>query len=173
MEHIFYFTIHQYYIGILRWAVELGRLDILHEVSKLSSYNASPRIGHLDANYRVFEYPKMHQNSIKVFNDKQIEVSPGEFYFDPNWKDIYPEAKEENYPPRAPELWGPAENLISYVNVNHARTVVTCCSDTGILHVINNVPINWYSLCQNKVESSTFGREYTLRIAVDQTVLQR
>jgi len=34
-------------LGMARWAVELGRIDILHEVSKLSSYNTTPREGHL------------------------------------------------------------------------------------------------------------------------------
>ena len=34
-------------IVMLRWACELGSVDILHEVSKLSSYNAQPRMGHL------------------------------------------------------------------------------------------------------------------------------
>ena len=53
-------TIYQFYIGILQWAVELGRLDILHKVSKLSFYNASPRIVHLDTVFRIFGYLKMH-----------------------------------------------------------------------------------------------------------------
>ena len=34
-------------IGILRWAVEIGRVDILLEVSLLSSHLALPRVGHL------------------------------------------------------------------------------------------------------------------------------
>jgi hypothetical protein len=43
-------------IGMLRWAVELGRLDIMLEVSLLSQYQASPRVGHLDALYHIFAY---------------------------------------------------------------------------------------------------------------------
>ena len=167
-------TIYQSYIGILRWAVELGRLDILHEVSKLSSYNASPRIGHLEAVYRIFGYLKMHQNSRIVFDDKQIEISPGTFYYDPNWEDFYPDAEEETHPPKAPESRGPAVKLISYVDADHAGNVLTRRSHTGILHFINNAPINWYSKRQNTVESSTFGSEFNaLRIAVDQTVSLR
>ena len=34
-------------IGILRWLVELGRIDIGYEVAILSSYLAMPRTGHL------------------------------------------------------------------------------------------------------------------------------
>ncbi len=36
-------TQFQNLIGILRWMVELGCVDILHEVAKLSSFNAQPR----------------------------------------------------------------------------------------------------------------------------------
>ena len=36
-------------IGILRWLVELGRIDICVEVSMMSSYNCMPRITHLYA----------------------------------------------------------------------------------------------------------------------------
>ena len=135
-------TTYQSYIGILRWYVELGRLDILHEVSKLSMYNVSPRIGHLDAVYRIFGYFKMHQNSRIVFDDKQIKTSPGTFDYDPNWDIFYPDAEEETHPPKAPELCGPAVKLISYVDTDHAGNVLTRHSHTGILHFINNAPIN-------------------------------
>jgi len=39
----------QQLIGILRWAIELGRVDILTEVSCLSQHLAEPREGHLVA----------------------------------------------------------------------------------------------------------------------------
>ena len=41
-------------IGILRWAIELGRLDIFVE---LSQYQALPRRGHLEVIYHVFAFP--------------------------------------------------------------------------------------------------------------------
>ena len=39
----------QYYqelVGVLRWAVELGRVDILYEVATMLTHLAMPRIGH-------------------------------------------------------------------------------------------------------------------------------
>ena len=39
-------TYFQELIGVLRWATEIGRVDILLEVSLLSQYKASPREGH-------------------------------------------------------------------------------------------------------------------------------
>jgi hypothetical protein len=47
-------------IGILRWAIELGQIDIFYEVSTLSQYQANPRMGHLEAAYHIFAYLKKH-----------------------------------------------------------------------------------------------------------------
>jgi len=46
----------QQLIGILRWAIELRRIDILTEVSYLSQYLAEPRDGHLIVVYNIFKY---------------------------------------------------------------------------------------------------------------------
>ena len=40
---------YQHLIGILHWTLELGRVDIITEVSILVSRMAAPRMGHLDA----------------------------------------------------------------------------------------------------------------------------
>jgi len=55
-------------LGMLRWIVELGRLDILTKVSMLSAHNALPRKGHLEAMYHIFSYLKGHENSRIVFD---------------------------------------------------------------------------------------------------------
>ena len=39
---------YQSLIGILRWMVELGRVDVCLEVSMMSSHLALPREGHLE-----------------------------------------------------------------------------------------------------------------------------
>jgi len=46
----------QQLIGILRWAIELGRVDILTEVSCLSQHFDEPREGHLVAVYKIIKY---------------------------------------------------------------------------------------------------------------------
>ena len=45
---------YQSLIGILRWIVELGRIDITGEVSKMSSHVVMPREGHLINLYHMF-----------------------------------------------------------------------------------------------------------------------
>ena len=49
-------TFYQELIGILRWAVEIGRVDILTELLLLSFYQASPRRGNLEQLLHIFAY---------------------------------------------------------------------------------------------------------------------
>ncbi len=43
-------------IGIFRWAIKLGRIDILMEVALSSQYQANPCKGHLEALYWIANY---------------------------------------------------------------------------------------------------------------------
>ena len=54
-------TYYQELIGILQWATELGRVDILLEISLLSQYQACPREGHMEQLLRIFAFLKYHQ----------------------------------------------------------------------------------------------------------------
>jgi hypothetical protein len=49
-------TLFQNLIGVLRWIVELGRIDIAFEVSSLSKFLAGPRTGHLVQAIHIFKY---------------------------------------------------------------------------------------------------------------------
>jgi hypothetical protein len=49
---------YQELIGVLRWAVELGRVDLLLETSLMSAHLALPRIGHLEQVMHMFGYLK-------------------------------------------------------------------------------------------------------------------
>jgi hypothetical protein len=55
-------------IGILGWAVELGRIDIDIDVALLSSFMAHPRVGHMNEVLHIFSYLKHHENSKIVFD---------------------------------------------------------------------------------------------------------
>jgi hypothetical protein len=51
-----YTSFYQHLIGVMRWMVELGRIDIATEVSMLSSYLACPWEGHLENALHVMGY---------------------------------------------------------------------------------------------------------------------
>ena len=50
-------------IGILRWAAEIGRVDILTEVAMLSSHQVCPRHGHMEEILHIFAFLK---NKLKL-----------------------------------------------------------------------------------------------------------
>jgi len=58
---------YQSLIGILRWSVELGRIDVPVDVSMMSSHVALPRgEGRLQQVLHIFAYLKHHHNSSLV-----------------------------------------------------------------------------------------------------------
>jgi hypothetical protein len=48
--------------------VELGRIDIITEVSMLSTFLCMQREGQFDAVYHLFAYLSLHHNAIVVFD---------------------------------------------------------------------------------------------------------
>ena len=164
----------QQFIGVLRWAIELGRIDILTEVSCLSQHLASPREGHLHAVYKIFRYlqKNMSKNPGRlVFDGLYPHTDPRLFQksvTDLNeWNDFYPEAAEK-LPAKKIEPLGNPVKVRAYVDANHAGNLKNRRSHSGILIYANNAPIIWYSKRQNTVESSSFGSEYiALRICTE------
>jgi hypothetical protein len=59
-------------VGILCWAVELGRIDIYIDVCLLSSHMCQPRVGYLEQVLHIFAYLKHHENSHMVFNPSYV-----------------------------------------------------------------------------------------------------
>jgi hypothetical protein len=56
-------SFNQHLIGVMRWMVELGCIDIATEVSMLSSYLACPHKGHLENALHVMGYLQLKHNS--------------------------------------------------------------------------------------------------------------
>jgi hypothetical protein len=146
--------------------VELGRIDIYHEVSVLSQYLASPRVGHLNVVYHIFAYLHKHDKSSIVFDSADPIIDPTDF-IEQDWSEFYGNVEEE-MPPKMPEPLGSPVTISVFVDANHAGNVVTHRSHTGILIYLQNTPIIWHSRRQNTVETSTFGSEFVaLRNARD------
>ncbi|GFH55427.1 hypothetical protein CTEN210_11903 [Chaetoceros tenuissimus] len=165
---------YQQYIGVLRWAIELGRIDVMTEVSCLSQHLASPREGHMHAVYKIFRYLQKNLSSNPgrmVFDGAYPETDPKLFansVTDPDeWNDFYPEAAEKLPAKKVVPLGNPVI-VRAYVDANHAGNLKNRRSHSGILIYVNNAPIIWYSKRQNTVESSSFGSEYiALRICTE------
>jgi len=167
---------YQQIIGMLRWAVELGRIDIQVDVAIMSQYLAAPRIGHLEAVYGIVRYLDQYPDRRLVMSAIPIQypddVENG-FNHNADWKDFYGEMVEED-PAGMPVPLGEAVKIRTYLDADHAGNVVTRRSHTGILIFVNNSLIVQYSKKQNTVESATFGAEMVaMRVARDLTVALR
>lgn len=149
---------YQSAIGALRWAVELGRIDIATECSMLSSHMAMPREGHLAAVLRIFSYLKKHPNSRIVFDPTYPVIDHNQFG-KKDWTRFYGPV-EEPIPPNAPEPLGKPVVIRIYVDADHAGDVLTRRSRTGYIMFLNSAVMNWYSKKQGSVEGATFGSEF-------------
>lgn len=162
-------TFFQNLIGILRWVVELGRIDIAFEVSCLSRFLVQPRTGHFLQALHVFKYLDIHSENDIAFDPAVHEVEDPEKIdlLQANMKKMYPDAKED-LPPNAPEPRGHPIQVNCFVDSDHAGDRMTRRSQTGIILYCNSAPIIWYSKRQNTVEASTFGSEFVaLRVATE------
>ena len=166
-------------IGVLRWIVELGRIDINFEVSVLSHYLVNPRIGHLQQALHIFKYLDIHKENFLCFDPTPLDIvestnaMEAETHLAKEMKSYYPDAIEA-IPPNAPTPLGKAVQLNCFVDADHAGNVVTRRSHTGILVYLNMSPIWWYSKRQNTVESSTYSSEFiALKTATEQLISLR
>jgi hypothetical protein len=157
---------YQEQIGVLRWAVELGRIDIAMEISMLSTHLAAPREGHLQQVYHCFAYLKAKPKRTLAFDSQHPMIDESRFE-KCDWHDFYRGAQEP-IPGDAPEPRGNVVSTHCFVDADHAGNRVTRRSQSGILLFINTAPILWFSKRQNTVETSTFGSEFVaMRIAVE------
>jgi hypothetical protein len=157
---------YQSQLGILRWIVELGRIDIATEVSMLAAHNALPREGHLAGVFRIYSYLKTRPNARLVFDPSYAHIDY-ESFPQQNWSDFYGKVNEA-IPPNAPKPLGKPVEFRCFVDADHAGDKLTRRSRTGILIYINGAPIVWHTKKQNTVETSTFGSKFVaLKVATE------
>jgi hypothetical protein len=117
-------TLALYYQSrVLHWMVELGRVEIITEVSTLASYMALPREGHLDAVFHVFAYLKIKHNSRMVFDPSYPEIDASTFQ-EYDWTDFYGDIQEA-IPPDRPKSRGKEIDIRMFVDSDHAGDKLT------------------------------------------------
>ena len=83
-------TKYQKLIGVLKWAVEIGRIDILIEVSLLSQHLAAPCQGHLGQVFHIFAYLKHNSHLCIKFDSRRLDIENSAFR-EGEWSDFYPD----------------------------------------------------------------------------------
>ena len=153
-------TFFQEMIGMLRWAIELGQVDILHEVSILLQYQAMPRQGHLEQIFHIFRFLE-NKKKLTLHMDPDL---PNIDYslFTTNVEDFHPMYRDakDKLPHGMPKARGRGLSLTAWVDASHGANKVTRRSHTGFVIFLNRAPVMWYSKRQNTVESSAFSSEF-------------
>ena len=150
---------YQSLIGILRWIVELGRIDICMETSAMASMMANPRVGHLNAVLHTFAFLKNKHNGVMVFDPSEPDIDESQFRKEDWSATAYGPCKEE-IPPNAPTPRGIGFTMRAFVDSDHAGDSVTRRSRTGFIVFLNSAPIYWFSKKQTSIETSSFGSEF-------------
>ena len=135
-------------IGVLRWIVELGRVDICCEVSMVSSHLALPQCGHLAQVLHIFASLKSHANYEMVYDLSGVEFERAQFLRTDWGYSIYTQDDSklvEELPPNMPEPRGLGMTMIVYVDSDHAGDTVTRRFRTGFIIFLNSAPIYWSS----------------------------
>ena len=136
--------------------VELGRIDIITEVSELASQLAKPQESHLEA-FRVFSYLKYKKNSVMIFNPLYPEIDHDDNFPKRDWNNFYGEVKEE-LPPLMPK---PLKVILQlFCDSDFAGDGNSQRSRTGFFVFLNEAPIQWFSKKQTRIKNSVFGAEF-------------
>ena len=142
---------YQHLVGVLHWTLELGRVDIITEVSVLASQMAAPRNGHLKAALHVVAYLKAKHNARMVFDPTYPDIPLAKFPKQ-DWTSFYGDVKEP-IPPNAPEPRGKSVDLRLYVDSDFAGDKIRRRSRTGFFILLNSALIQWCSKWQLTIET--------------------
>jgi hypothetical protein len=148
-------------IGMIRWIVELGRVDICLECSMMSSHLALPREGHLYQLFQIFAYLKKYHNTEMVYDPSDPNVDESTFELKDWTSSEFGHLQgKEVLPPNMPQPRGHGFVMRAKVDADHASDTVTRRSRTGFIVYLNCAPVYWSSKKQTSCESSTFGSEF-------------
>ena len=128
---------------MLRWATELGQVDILHEVSLLSQYQESPRQGHIEQVLHIFAFLDEHPK-LTLYMDPSLQNLDYQIFTTDatEFKEYYRGSKEE-MPHRMPRPRGVAVQTTAFVDSSHGANKVTRRSHSGHILFVNLAPVKW------------------------------
>ena len=162
--------VYQSMIGALQWAVSLGRFDIHTTVMTMSQFRIAPKEGHLNRLKRVYGYLSRFREGVIRVRTEEPDYS-GIQNYEYDWSSAVYGEVEELIPRDIPKALGKPVTLTTYVDANLYHDLITGRAVTGILHLINKTPLEWYSKKQATVETATYGSEFVAaRISTDQII---
>jgi hypothetical protein len=164
---------YQSLIGVLQWAITLGRFDIATAVMTMSGFRVAPTEGHLQRVQRICGYlSKMKHGYLRVRTDEpDYSDLPKKHY---SWERSVYGNVTELIPHDIPKPLGKRVVSTSYVDANLNHDLLTGRSVTGVLHFVNQTPVHWFTKKQPTVETATYGSEFiAAKLAVEQIMAMR
>jgi hypothetical protein len=157
-------------IGCMQWAVSLCRYDIGCAIMTMGRFRSAPREGHFDRLKHMCGYLKRYRSGgIRFRTDIPDYGHLEETSVDWTYS-VYGNVKED-IPTNMPEPKGKTVRLTCYVDANLMHDFITGRSATGILHLMNLTPVDWFTRRQDTVETATYGSEFVAaRIATEQVM---
>jgi len=163
---------YQSLIGSLQWLISIGRFDVQVAVMTLSSFRAAPRLGHMERARRIVGYVANFKDAaIRIRTHIPVSLNdypPQKFDWDHT---IYEDAQEQ-IPHDYPTPLGNPVITITYVDANLMHDILTGKSVTGILHFLNQTPIDWFAKKQSTVETATFGSEMVAAKTASEQIME-
>ena len=138
--------------------IEIGREEIITEVSMMASHMGMPRDINLEAVLNVFSFLRQNYNSRMAFDPTYPVINMDEFK-EWKWKDFYGYLNED-IPPNTPEERGEEIDLYGYIDSEHAGEKKTRRSCSIFFILLNSALIQWFSKNQATIETSVFGAEF-------------
>ena len=134
---------YQELIVMLRWATELGRVEILHETSLLCQYQASPRDVHLEPVLHIFSFLEKKPKLTLYMDPSLLRMDYFVFKTKPeDFKEYYRNAEEE-MPHQVPRPRVMTVANTAFVDSSHGSNKVTQRSHSGHILFVNRAPVKW------------------------------
>ena len=150
--------LYQSLIGSFQWAVSLGRYDIFCVTMTMGRFRAAPRVGHLQRLQRICGYLRKYPEGAIRFRTEIPDYTHLD-HVSYDWTySVYGNSHEE-LPYNMPVPRGKAVRTSTFEDANLLHDLTTGRSVTGIIHLINQTPIEWFSKRQDVVETATYGSE--------------
>ena len=164
---------YQSLLGACQWMISMVCFDLCEAIMSLSRYRHCPRRGHLNCLKQVCGYIRQFPHCSICFRT-QIPLHEDYYTSQPayhEWMDTVYGPVSEELPANMPSPCRQLVRTTTFFNANLIHDVVTGCSCTGVLHLLNQTPSSWFSSRQGQVETATYGSEFmAARQAVEQII---
>ena len=137
----------------------------------MGKFRTEPRENHVKILEQILGYLRRTQDGATRFRTEIPDHEVNYVAQEMDWSTSVYEGCKEEIPEDAPPPRGKEMRITTYVDANLLHCRATGRSVSGILHLVNSTPIEWFSKKQNVVDAAVYGSEFmTARIATQQII---